>query len=187
MESKIKIIKKDCEIYTIRNGMEWGQICLSISGETVDVLSNSSFGTYSYWWGACGMNPKKFLTQISMHYAMEKFTNGKMMIPDPDRYSDDIKRQIIDVRRADLISASDARNAWTDLLGILEDYPSGDALYVSIVESKWFEKIFGDYDSLPNTKMVDPQCRGFWDEIWIPFVEELKRELAAEQIAEATA
>lgn len=175
----MKISKRMVEVYSLRDGFAWGHIALVINGESVDLLVNSDYGSYAHFWTHCGINPKKFLCQIDMHYAMNKLTNGKMMQPDHGKYASEIKERIIKARRENGISSEDARSAWDEMLGAAEEYGSGDILMNELVQSKYFEQVFGDYESLPNPKEVKPECLGFWKYIWTPFVDELKKELGA--------
>jgi hypothetical protein len=173
----MQIIKKTAEVYELRNGFEWGHIAIIQTGpESVDVVINSDYGSYAYFWTHCGKDPKKFLCKIDMHYAMNKFTNGKMYEPDPDKYSDQIKRTIINLRRDGDLNEQDARDAWDELLEIVEEYHKGDILFHKLVYSDWFEKVFKDYDGLPNAKRIKSEVSGFWEKIWIPFIDELKNE-----------
>ena len=176
----MEISKQQVEVYTIRTGNDWGQIALVISDPTVNVMANSSYGKYAYFWGACGCHPKEFLCKINRGYALQKMYGNKYLVPDSDKYEEEIKKAIIEARRERDLEPGEARHAWGSMLGILYDYGGGDAMAHELINHEYFEKVFGSYDRLPSATMINPQCQGFWDKIWLPFVAELKTEMATQ-------
>lgn len=180
----MEIVKKTAEVYELRDGFAWGHIALVINGETVDVVINSDYGSYAYFWTACGKDPKVFLCQVDMHYAMNKLTSGKMYEPDTDKYQSEIKELIIRRRRDGYLDQHQAREAWDGLLAIIDEYGNGDVLFHELISSDWWGSVFfNDFDNLPSAERVKPQVSGFWEKIWIPFTQELKRELEEKQAA----
>lgn len=173
-----KVSKSNIESYLIRNGSDWGEIAISIREETVNVMVNSSYGHYAYYWCACGMNPKAFLCKINKGYTLQKLTHGKETEIDEDKCLDQIKQAIIDTRRTGDLTADQAREAWDGMVGVWEDRNGYDIAMGHLIDSKYFEQVFGDYEALPSARRLKPECEFFWEKIWMPFVEELKQELS---------
>jgi len=181
-ENNITIEKSKVDIYKIRHkgSCVWGDITVEFGKTSAQLMINSDYGSYAYNWFSTGENPKKFLCDINMCYAMEKLSDYNLYEPDPYKYSDEIKELIIDSRKGEYLTKEEAREAWDDMLGILDDYPSGDIMYKELIDHKYFNKVFGGFEYLPSATRVKPKHKHFWENIWLPFVDELKRELSKE-------
>lgn len=183
--NKVIIDKKETQTYTLRGeyGL-WAKINLEYGPTSVNVMISSDYGSYDYWWGATGSNPKAFLTRIDMYYTMKKLMGGYDATQEPDHESTirSIKKKIIEVRREyqkDL-SKDDAREAWNDMIGYVNDYGTGEIYYKSMIEHDSFEAIFCDTEAIPFETKLKGQAKDFWEKIWTPFTDELKKELEAE-------
>lgn len=176
----INVNKGQVDIYKIRhdNSCIWGDITVEFGKTSAQLMINSDYGSYAYNWFSTGENPKQFLCRLNMPYAMEKLSDYKLYEPDTQKYSGEIKKKIIEGRREDYLTKEQARESWDDMLGILDDYPGGDLLFHGLIEHKHFGDVFGDYEALPSATRVKPKHEHFWNNIWIPFVEELMREMA---------
>lgn len=179
MIKKTTVTKTNAEFYYIRgNGFVWGFIALAIIGkESCQVLCNSDYGHYAYGWTHCGMNPKKFLCRLDMQYAMNKLTNGKLYEPDVDEYENDIKNSIIESRRSGNLTETEARIAWNEMCLLVDEYGCSSILFNELYNHPLFSKVFGSFENMPNSERIRPECQGFWDKIWIPFIEQLRLEI----------
>ncbi|EKO3663347.1 hypothetical protein M3929_002654 [Vibrio metschnikovii] len=173
-----KVIKTQAELYQVRHDscVGWGDIFLICGKESVRVAINSDYGTYSHNWTHCGGDPKEFLTGIDFDYCMKKLTGYKHYVPTPEQYPVEVKQCIIESRREDGLTKAEAREAWQDML--CTEHREGDLYYKELVDHPLFEKVFGDYEYLPSATKVSPCCQDFWDKVWIPFIGQLKEELA---------
>lgn len=176
-----RVIKSEAELYQIRqdtggsNG--WGDIALVCVKESVRVMINSDFGAYAHVWTHCGGNPKEFLTELDFDYCMKKLTNYKHYVKAPEKYPEEVKKRIIEARRENESFSKDmARQAWIDMLNA--DHDSGDLYFQELIDHPFFEDVFGEYEYLPSAEKINPRCQMFWDKVWLPFVEQLKSELA---------
>lgn len=175
-----KVIKTQSELYQVRHDTceGWGDIFLICGKESVRVAINSDYGTYSHNWTHCGGDPKEFLTQMDFDYCMKNLTNYKHYIADPEQYPTEVKKCILESRQAERLTKDDAREAWEDML--CTEHDEGDLYYKELVDHPLFNNVFGDYEYLPSAKKVDPCCQDLWDKVWVPFVGQLKEELANE-------
>ncbi|WP_158120564.1 hypothetical protein [Vibrio metoecus] len=173
-----KVIKTEAELYQVRhNTFEgWGDLFLICGEESVRITINSDYGVFAHNWTNCGCNPKEFLAKIKFDYCMKKLTNYKHYIKAPEQYPTQVKQRIIEARRGyESLTKEEAREAWVDMLNV--DHDSGDLYFRELIDHHLFEKVFGDYEYLPDAEKIDPRCQDFWDYVWLPFVEQLKTEL----------
>lgn len=179
----VRIEKSKIDIYKIRHEKRsiWGNICVEFGESSAILMINSDYGSYAYNWFATGNNPKKFLCGLDMEYAMNKLTEGNLYEPDESKYADEVKKKIIDKRRDGYITKEVAREAWDDMMEILSEYShSGDILYHELMSAKHSGKVFIDFEEYPSATRVKPKHQHFWNEIWMPFIEELKMEMENE-------
>lgn len=173
------VTKSQVDLYNIR-GLHgaWANIVVIPRGDYVELIIDSDFGAFAYAYFCHGGNYKQFLISCDFDYLMRKFRGKDYKIPDPSKYEKEIKDAIIESRQGEQLTKDEAREAWNDMLNTEHD--RGDLFFAELYDHKLFEKVFGDHEGLPSAKKVDPQCQSFWDKCWLPFVEELKQEMAAE-------
>lgn len=175
------IIKTLTETYSMRGEKcLWAKINLDCGEESVNVMISSDYGEFNHYWGCCGMNPKKFLTDIDMHYTMKKLmgSTDNMYEPDFGARLKSFKKKIIERRRFLDIEKDQARSAWNKVLSIF-DYSqnSNDVYFSECMNANELDCILYDLDSIPeNTKMKNVVVE-FWEDIWVPFTEFLKNEI----------
>lgn len=179
----MKVIKQTAELYRIRKetpdeGFTWGDVVLIFGEHSVEVLANSDYGHFAYYWSHTGPNPKQFLTDVRMDYAMEKLSSHNMTEPDPEAREIEVKAAIIRARKNGRLDKKQARESWDDLTADMNDFGVGEAFQCILYNHARFVEIFGDTDGLPGATRVRPNCREFWNRIWLPLVEQLKHELA---------
>lgn len=173
-----KVTKSLTELYQVRHegGGRWADFSLVCGKESVRIMINSDYGSYSHIWSHCGGCPKTFLTEIDFDYCMKKLTGYKHYVKAPERYPEEVKGRIIEARRERGLTKAEAREAWQDMLNT--EFSEGDLYYRELIDHELFEKVFGDYEYLPSAEKVDPCCADFWEHCWLPFIASLKEELA---------
>lgn len=170
----MKVTKEQADVYQVRGNNTWGDIFVQWGTSDVQVTANTDFGVYGYHWFDTG-NPKRFLCEISRDYAMMELSRHKSMIPDTDRYQEEIEEQIyLSLVDGDL-TKEEADRARNEMLGY--GGTDSDIWLTRLVDHDLFKKVFGDIEYLPSAEKMDPQCVGFWENIWLPFVEQLRVEL----------
>lgn len=181
------ISKKQCDLYQIRNQRSkndlegWGDITVQWGEGSVHIIANSDYGNFSKFWCSTGSKPKEFLIGIDFDYCMKNLMDYKHMEDNPDGYDREVKIQICEGRRnyPETLSKKDARQAWSEMLGIYDEYNSKDLYMMKLVDHDLFNKVFGDYEYLPSSKRYKFEAVDFWRNVWLPFIEILKTEVAA--------
>ncbi|WP_084977330.1 hypothetical protein [Plesiomonas shigelloides] len=183
---KPTVSKRKIELYQVRHefGDGWADISLTFGEKSVNVMVSSDYGSFSHYWGHCGYNPKEFLTDINFDYCMGKFFESKKLyILDAEACENEIKQSIISLRKDGELTADEAREAWDDLLNPEYGPQAGrDYYHRELYESKHFERVFVDYESLPEKTKINPLCQEFWNNCWLPFIDVLKAEINTEQV-----
>jgi len=156
----------------------WASINLELYEKAVNVMISSDYGNFSYFWGSTGKNPKKFLTKISKDYTMKKFLGENMYEIDLEACRKSIKEIIIEERKMLNISKDEAFEAWIELDNIMNNYSMNENQYFTeITRTDIFDKIFYDWEAIPTHRKNKSIVDLFWNDLWIPFTEELKKEL----------
>lgn len=173
-----KVIKTMAEMYRIRHKSsgDWGDIFVTWGEESVRLTAHTPYGSYSCVWSCCGGNPKQFLTELDFDYCLKKLTDYKHYMPDPSRYPFEIKQSIIQGRRDRDLTKKEARTAWKEMLNT--EYDEGELFFNELTQNDLFEKVFGATEYLPSAQKIKPECQLFWDMVWLPFVAQLREELA---------
>ncbi len=171
---KFTIEKSTIECYKIRssNSSYWADIAIDHNGGSGRISISSDYGDWTNFWGAAGRDFKDFLTGLDMHYCAGKFGVDREF--DPDATIEMYKKQIIELRKMDDMSAEVARSLYDNFKG-LEDC-SDEHIFIDRIFG--FEHADGFlYDGCPETiKIVKPMFKRFWDEMWPIFIAELKKE-----------
>jgi hypothetical protein len=160
----------------------WAKINLDCGKQSVNVMITSDYGEFSHYWGSCGMNPKKFLTTIDMHYAMKKLMHGtdNLYEPDLDERLKSFKKLIIEKRLYNDITKHEARVAWNRIINIIGSC-ADEEYFHQCANSDEFEKIIFDWEMIPMDDKIKSMVVEFWEDIWLPFTEFLKDEIKEQQ------
>lgn len=166
------------EHYSIRTDHgDWGEIALKFTGpESVVVMAFSSFGAYGHYWSHCGMHPHKALAGMDRGYAMEKLSGYSLYEPDTSKWADEIKRRIIEARREGRIDRYNARTCLEEMVDCVDELSDPTLILDRLYCHDHFSEIFGDHDGLPQARRIKPAHAGFWNDIWLPFIEQLKQQ-----------
>lgn len=167
----------DTFTFFINNQGEYGTFTLIPASGTL--MAKTSFGEYAYSWMSYGDDFVGFLREINYGYAMSKFKGNYGKQFSGEKAVENLKRTIFERRRDYQIDAEEARDAF-DELRYYEDYAyTKDTFTVwvrdnaflinAIGHDEWWYAIDGDIDC--------PQCLGFWNKLYKPFVEYLQPEM----------
>lgn len=178
-------------VYRVQNNGEWATIVLEawerkpvsdIRPYTYmgELLIYSSFGRFGYQWTACGTEFKKFLLGLDCGYFMEKMYAGKTTVFDFDLSIKELKEKVRSVRRDGGIDKDEARALYEAVESV--DYSDSDADFISACMSADIRDYAGSkcnfdepWDFVRHT--INPQCEGFWREIWPEFCNQLRTEV----------
>jgi len=174
-EGKFTIKKTTVECYKIRHESNsyWADITVDANESTGRIQIASDFGSWENYWGACGKSFKSFLISLNIDYVAGKFGADKWF--DEVATIKQFKREVLEYRKDDSITAEVARKIWNEIID-LEEVGS----YENEFSMRLFngEEIMRFYDYCPHLiRDISPLFRRFWNEIWPVFVEELKKEI----------
>lgn len=139
------------------------------------ILCHTDYGDYNYAWNAHGCkNIAHFLIKISMDYAMGKFRGNKFYCFDSVETRKQMLSDLIMYRKAKDIESDQARAAYNQIRDDI-DFQSSESFHYSIQECDEFLEMWGnEFFSTHNKK--DYHCVAFWEKLWLPFIEELKKD-----------
>ncbi|SAK98475.1 hypothetical protein AWB80_07530 [Caballeronia pedi] len=139
-----------------------------------EILINSDFGNFAHRWNHMGMPIKDFLVKIGRNYLLDKLAPGDVVEFDFDASLDSVRRHIIKQRRAGVLDHDDARSAWND---VPTNHSSKEIFTYLLTEGEYFRCI--DFDTIEGmlVERENVQLVGFYDAIWIHFVEQLRTEI----------
>lgn len=192
------------DVYSVRAGHEWATIVVREWADTEadgkqrhrgEILINSSFGSWSQFWGAPGCRFKKFLLQISMDYAFGRFMQRDQL----DEYDGDatvrsLRKRMVLARKERRISKATAawlRDQINDQIERLErnvdGFVDGCCSILNDADKCWSPpEVRRDIDDLRDLlgepwysteTRTNPQATGFWREIWPEFTQALHAEI----------
>ncbi|MCV2423376.1 hypothetical protein LNV47_22570 [Paucibacter sp. DJ4R-1] len=193
------------EVYNVKNSGEWATIVVRCWQDEDhpdgrprhrgELMINSTFGAWSYYWGAPGMPLKRFLIGLGFDYLFGKLMGQALEQYDGEASVTDLRQRVLSMRRRRSIDREVARWIWgeiSDRIDTLERSVDGfvDACCsISQHARDWYEsrtvgQALTEIDELfdepwHQTKTRDnPQAVGFWREIWPEFTAALKAEMA---------
>lgn len=166
------------EFYHVRNeregrpGYEWAVIFIHEPTGTFSAVS--SFGNFAYIWRARGSETlKQFLADLEYGYFFGKTSASRGNRFDPEESSKNIKRLILDRRREKSIDKVDARYAWRKAEE-LDGLDNEGAFFHDAHSSPSFDRVLTHDDFMDiGAHGRDPQCDGFWQEIWPQFLKQI--------------
>lgn len=174
-ETTVKKIEGESFVVRNEGGFGWGVI--TIDETTGLFMAYTDFGTFSYHWNAPGdAGLKKFLGKLDYSYAMGKFRGRNYgRVFNHEKSILEAKKRLFEIRRERACSAETAREVYNTLEEMDHMHRAEDFIRY-LADDKTCRKVFcGDewpYEVLNafECETNDPQCVGFWNEIYIPFV-----------------
>lgn len=163
MSKTITIKKSTVENYKVENSGEYASITIDSSGNKGTVQITSSFGTWSYYWGSCGVEFKKFLHGLDCQYTAGKFGEDRHF--DLESTLNGFKERAKDyfTNNHDILEVKEEIKSLQDV--------SYKEEFISIVQH--CNRIMEMECHCPDMcYIISPQFEQFWKKLWRPFVEQ---------------
>lgn len=185
-----RVTKSTADSYLVRStdGMDWARIF--IQGGTAEPGRNwgyisvvSSFGNFGHCFSHIGTQAiEGFLLGVGFDYLMGKFFGLESRIFDADKTLKWLREGILERRRDERMKKERARDLW-DMVQDADDngYQTCEAFTHYLAERDsyfWEEFSNGGTQDSPN-----PQCVGFWQDIWPHFTAQLRAQLKQPEAA----
>lgn len=176
--SKPIITKKVVECYQLRGVNQssgWADITIDAAGSRGRVSISSDYGSYQNYWNSCGKPFKKFLLDLNMEYAADKFGADRHF--DHAGTMEIYRLSVLERRRSEGISKEKARKVWDEIKSL------NTCWYEEDFKSKLNEcsNLLAYFDWCPEfSRGVTPRFKKFWKECWLVLCEELKKEIQGE-------
>lgn len=138
-----------------------------------EIMINSDYGTYSASWGNMGSPIKRFLTQIDRGYILNRLAEGSVDRFDFDKTIDGIRKRLLEERRKRWMDHDEARAIWDE---IPSDEGSEDILIMRLMDCDSEFLNTEPWQYMEHSEK--PMLTGFHREVWIPFTDHLRTELA---------
>lgn len=172
----MEITRSTVEVYKIRTANTWADITIDANGNTGRISISSDYGNWARYWGACGCPFKEFLCDLNISYTSGKFRCDTFF--DLDATVEIWKKEVIDCRRSEGIDAEEARELFDEIIEIEEERPDLEGVKYMMWNT---DKLLSFFESMPHIEMtIHPMFERFWDELWTPFTQELKKEIETE-------
>lgn len=144
-----------------------------------EIAIHGSFGTYAYTWTHCCVSFKQFLIGVEFHYFMEK-ASPQFKEFDFDGSLANIREAVLRARRIGDIDRRTAAVTWEGFDDIRSEGNGGAHKFVSdLYDIEALRRVTQEpYEFVRERPTA--ACTGFWRELWPPFIDELKREVAAQ-------
>lgn len=178
-------ISKSVEVYRLReckNG-EWADIYIeeNENGNGGTLFIRSGYGSWDYYWGSAGSTLKEFICSISTDYLIGKLARKDEF--DYDRWRKAAEDEVKAWYRDKQIDKDEKRNLLEELIELdKEGFQSSDALYVYMRENNLqLYQQFCDGPCFPEGNDYPRGLLIFVENIWNPFIKELKKELSLQE------
>ncbi len=171
----MQISKQQVTQYQIRfpDRSSWADITIEPNGTQGRIAIISDYGSWNYYWGACGVPFVQFLLDLKKdpHYFANKV--GEANYTDVEKTIVAMKQQILSARRDESITAEVAREMYLELTDAIHDdaFQLIDRVYNDYELSKFF------FDGVPTVTDISPSFRQFFERIYTPFCDHLQQEL----------
>lgn len=185
------VSKEMRECYLVRNRGEYASICVAEwtrptnQGSDIqycgEIMIHSSFGSWGNAWMSCGEPFKKFLLGLGFDYLFTKFMGNELWRFDGHSSLDAVLEQLIQHRREELLSKTEARELWDALVSERERAECSLHDFVTVMnevaedKSHAVQSLLSEPWEMQRTKH-DCQAEGFWRDLWPQFIAALKAE-----------
>jgi hypothetical protein len=179
----MKVTKKTIECYNIRQKRDyegWAKVIIDANGEHGHLVVTSDFGDWQFSWSFCGMPFKEFLTTIAVDYVANKFRTKDYF--ETEKTTQNYRKDILENRRQGG-NKEFSRKLFNEVKSLEDHYGYGSRHNFEIGLAQC-SNILRFYDSDPPIyETYQPLFLRFWNEIWLPFVTDLKKEIMANELA----
>ena len=170
----MRITTKLMKCYEINNNGEWATVVLELGDKSAKVIAHSSYGEYAYTWTSTGVNPIGFLKKISFDYAMTKF-RGRYEIYDREAQDIYLKSEINEYAKREGIEEELKEDYLAQAEDASKDATNANSFMLLLERTDLIGVLYeGDYSCVDIKTKTDPQCLGFWNEIWVPLMDSIK-------------
>lgn len=174
---KTTVSKGVASVFRIRhNTIEgWADVFLTTGDSSVSVMINSDYGVFSYSTEYCSRSPIEFIANVSKHYILKKLLGDERLVVDEVACRNEI---LDDIRRcydSGSISECEAKVAVEYIDELQFNNPS--LYYYQITNHDVLGSIYNETDSIPDTTTDNSVCEPLWNDIWLPFANQLKQEI----------
>lgn len=168
---EMKIEKSLVECYRMRDGYEFADFTIDAHEHAGRVSVASSYGSFEYYWGACGCPLKEFLGRIDMDYAARKFGQANWF---------DLDKTIVGFQSQVDEEKEFKAQTWLEIIQAEINYLKSASCKEELNHMLWEDspELMSLCDHQPDVQVsIDPHFKTFWNKFWLPFVEYLKEEL----------
>lgn len=168
--------------FTVRNNGEYGSFYLreGVSGagehrhHWCELTCNTSFGTVGHYWSSMGGPAAWFLSKIGRDYLIGKLWGMAETVFVASKAMSDVRRMVLQDRRAGDLSREEARGRWEDLAGGADDEFEFRTL---VHDNNWLSEIA--YGGSSNFgEVTNPEAVGFVKHLWPEFLKQLQADAA---------
>ena len=168
---------KLAKVYEVRNDGEYGTFILMYQEKYLEVICNTSFGTYAHVWNSPGKSAYDFLINMPYSTFIYKMSGGKHKVLDNDRQEKimfDLIDSVAPFKKWDESEIEYYKDIVSDVVHCgtqtKEDFKS------NIFSSEIFEELYeSGYEAIETVEKDDDQLEGLWKQLWIPLLEHLKQ------------
>lgn len=169
MKKDYTITKSQVECIKIKfeNGC-FANITLDYLGSQGRISIACDFGTWSNYWGACGIDFKKFLIGLDMYYFAGKVNESS--------YFD--HKNTIKYLKQSIKEHANNKHHKKEMLDQLAELKECEDEHSFIHKMYECEDIMNLECGCPDMiRTISPNFKNFWERIWPVFISELKNEL----------
>ena len=175
--------KSQATVYSIRlPGLKgWAKVSIEEWNRGGSFQAITDFGNYDYIWASIGDRClRKFLVGLDYGYFMTKAHPSHGMEFDAEASAKVIRAEIKEHVAEDPIRSQKCNEALDEIWDDLQHVDEQEFFHV-IEDSDLFHWFYqGDYYSITTCHRRQPQCDGFWKNIWPCLCEVWRNELEVE-------
>lgn len=177
----VGVKKTKVEIYSIRDikNRVWGDIKVESGQKKTSIHVASSYGKFLGTWEESRAGAMELVLGLSFEDTIKSLCGelGDIYIVDLANWKNETKRVILEHRFENYLTKEEAREAYNEMLFIISSNKDAEIIHEKLMSHNLFDKVFYDKESLPNSKKVKKHLFEFWQNIWTPFIKEIKKEL----------
>lgn len=178
----MKVTRHQAQCYHVSNGYDGAAIFLrhwprDDGGSSGYISVVGSFGEFGHYFGNCGGDFRAFLCGCHHGYLTTKFFGVEARVFDCDATVIVLKRLVCDRRRKGRFDTETAREMWNAVKDA--DGSNTSDVFFTRIQDAWGSYFWDAEVYSMGETVMNPQAKGFFEDIWPGFVAELQSELAA--------